>query len=69
MFLFKHLLNYVLDGSKVPSPRLPGDENEAQQEVVLDEEQGYYLIGPENGNCVIFSLAVCVGGPRNLIKV
>ena len=69
MCLDKHLLNYVLDGSKVPSPRLPVDENEAQLDVVLDEEQGYYLIGPENGNCVIFSLAICIGGPRNLVKV
>lgn len=69
MFLVKHVLNYILDGSEVPSPRLPVNENEDQLDVVLDEEQGYYLIGPENENCVIFSLAICIGGPRNLVKV
>ena len=69
MFLVKYVLNYIVDGSKVPSLRLPVDENEDQLDVVSDEEQEYYLIGPENENCIIFSLAICIGGPRNLVKV
>lgn len=44
------------------------DENN-NIDVVLDNDQGYYLIGPESSDCEIFVMSVSIGGAKNLIQV
>ncbi|XP_065671488.1 centrosomal protein of 120 kDa isoform X3 [Hydra vulgaris] len=38
-------------------------------EIVLDQENGYYLIGQKSNECKIFVLSVSIGGAKNLIKL
>lgn len=35
-------------------------------DVVLDDERGYYLIGPESDLCEVYKLSIAIGGARNL---
>ena len=38
-------------------------------EAVLDEEQGYYMIGSPTSNCYVFVLSVMIGAAKDLSKV
>ena len=45
------------------------EKQDSSLEVVLDHENGYYLIGQECNECKVFVLSVSIGGAKNLIKV
>lgn len=51
------------------SPKKPIAEDVTNLDVVLDDEKGYYLIGPECDTCQTYILSIAIGGARNLIKV
>jgi len=51
------------------SPIIMNEQFNDHLDVVLDNQRGYYIIGPEINACQVYVLSISIGGAQNLMKL